>query len=175
MARGFSLLEVLVASAVLTVAVVGLVPLLIVSTTANTNARTTTFAVALAQQKMEQLRALAWSIDANGAAVSDTTTDLTTTPERAGSGVGLNASPAGALDRDTSGYVDFLNAAGAVVPADPQASPAFIRRWSISPLQSNPANTLILQVRVVPGRAVPSVRRLPGEARLTSVKTRKAS
>ncbi len=85
MARGFSLLEVLVASTVFTVAVVGLVPLLIVSTTANTTARTTTFAVALAQQKMEQLRALAWNVDASGAAVSDTTTDLTTTPERSGS------------------------------------------------------------------------------------------
>ncbi|HEY2907289.1 MAG TPA: prepilin-type N-terminal cleavage/methylation domain-containing protein [Vicinamibacterales bacterium] len=175
MARGFSLFEVLVASTVFTVAVVGLVPLLIVSTTANTNARTTTFAVALAQQKMEQLRALAWSVDASGLAVSDTTTDLTTMPERSAAGVGLSPSPAGALDRDTPGYVDFLNAAGEVIPADPQFVPAFIRRWSIDALPSNPANTLVLQVRVVRGNAAASARRLPGEAWLTSVKTRKAS
>jgi prepilin-type N-terminal cleavage/methylation domain-containing protein len=175
MARGFSLLEVLVASTVFTVAAVGLVPLLVVATTANTNARTATLTVALAQQKMEQLRALAWNVDAGGAAVSDTTTDLTTAPERSGAGVGLNVSPAGVLDRDTPGYVDYLNAMGAVIPADPQALPAFVRRWSITPLPSNPANTLILQVRVVRGSAAGSARRSPGEARLTSVKTRRAS
>jgi prepilin-type N-terminal cleavage/methylation domain-containing protein len=175
MARGFSLLEVLVASTVFTVAVVGLVPLLIVATGANTNGRTATLAVVLGQQKMEQLRALAWSVDAGGAAVSDTTTDLTTAPERSGAGVGLSPSPAGALDRDTPGYVDYLNAMGTVIPADPQAPPAFVRRWSITPHPSNPANTLILQVRVVRGRAAASTRRSPGEARLTTVKTRKAS
>jgi prepilin-type N-terminal cleavage/methylation domain-containing protein len=175
MARGFSLLELLVASTVFTVAVVGLVPLLLVATTANMNARTTTFAVVLAQQKMEQLRALAWNVDANGHPVSDTTTDLTTMPERSGTGVGLSPSPAGALDRNTPGYVDFLNAAGEVVPTDPQLVPAFIRRWSVDALPSNPANTLVLQVRVIRANAAASPRRLPGQAWLTSVKTRRAS
>jgi prepilin-type N-terminal cleavage/methylation domain-containing protein len=175
MARGFSLLEVLIASAVITVAVVGLVPLLIISTRANTNARATTFAAVLAQQKMEQLRSLAWSVDAGGTPVSDTTTDITVVPNRSEGGVGLSASPAGALDRDTSGYVDFLDADGKVLPDDPTAIPTFIRRWSVQPLPTNPANTLVLQVRVVRADAPRISRRVPGEARIVSVKTRKAS
>ena len=124
---------------------------------------------------MEQLRSLAWSVDASGAAVSDTSTDLTATPERSGGGVGLSPSPGRALDRDTPGYVDFLDAAGEVLPAGSQLTPAFIRRWSVDPLPSNPVNTLVLQVRVVRGGAGASARRLPDEARLTTVKTRKAS
>ncbi len=89
--------------------------------------------------------------------------------------MGLSLSPAGALDRDTPGYVDFLNAAGEVMATDPQLVPAFIRRWSVEALPSNPANTLVLQVRVVRGNSAASPRRLPGEAWLTTVKTRKAS
>jgi prepilin-type N-terminal cleavage/methylation domain-containing protein len=174
--RGFSLLEVLVASTLVSVAVVGLVPLLIVSTRTNEDARTATVATVLAQQKMEQLRALAWTVDAAGRAVSDTTTDLTSVPERSGSGVGLSASPAGALDRDTPGYVDYLNASGQAVGAGSLSASTFIRRWSVEPLPSNPSNTLVLQVRVVRGRAVVAgSRRAPGEARVVSVKTRKAS
>jgi type II secretory pathway pseudopilin PulG len=172
-ARGFSLLEALVASAILIVAVAGLVPLLILSTKANHDAHTSTFAVALAQQKLEQLRTLAWNVDAAGVAVSDTTTDITTMPEQAGIGVGLSSSPAGALDRNTAGYVDFLDGSGAVL-TDPRSVPAFTRRWSIAPVASNPANTLLLEVRVVRGNSSGS-RRLPGEARVATVRTRKAS
>ena len=56
----------------------------------------------------------------------------------------------------------------------------FIRRWSVEPLPVNPNNTLILQVlvtkRVDRGVAdtVGSVQRLRDEARLMTVKTRKA-
>jgi hypothetical protein len=94
-------------------------------------------------------------------------------PEQAGRGVGLSPSPVGALDQDIVGYVDFLDGNGAVL-ADPRGVPAFTRRWSIAPVASNPANTLLLQVRVVRGNSSGS-RRLPGEARVATVRTRKAS
>ena len=76
-AAGFSLLEVLVATTILTVALVALAELFAISTRANDSARVTTFAAVLAQQKMEQLRALMWGFDALGLPISDTSTDLT--------------------------------------------------------------------------------------------------
>ena len=54
----------------------------------------------------------------------------------------------------------------------------YIRRWSVEPLPTNPNNTLILQVLVFLNRDrgdadAGNVARLPEEARLVSVKTRK--
>jgi type II secretory pathway pseudopilin PulG len=173
MARGFSVLEALLASTLVTVAVAGLVPLVVLSTRANRDAHTSTFTAVLAQQKLEQLRTLAWNVDAAGVPVSDTTTDLTNMPERSATGVGLSPSPPGALDANTPGYVDFLDASGRVL-SDPQLVPAFTRRWSIEPLPSNPGSTLVIQVRVVRGNSMGSSR-APGEARIATVRTRKAS
>jgi len=64
---------------------------------------------------------------------------------------------------------------GAGVPA----SAIYTRRWSISPLPTNPNNTLIIQVLVTRNKArgasdLGAVGRLPEEARLITVKTRKA-
>jgi prepilin-type N-terminal cleavage/methylation domain-containing protein len=174
-ARGFSLLEVLVASAVLSVAVVGVAPLLTLSSSANRNARATTTAAILAQQKIEQLRTLAWSVDADGSAISDTTTDITTTPERADAGVGLSPSPPGALDRNTPGYFDIVDSSGQLLAGDQPSAHAFIRRWSVDPLPADAVNTLVLRVRVVRAAAPGASGRVPDEARVTTVKTRRAS
>lgn len=175
MARGFSLLEVLIASAVITVALVGLVPLLVLSTKANEAARSATVAAVLARQKMEQLRALAWSVGADGVPLSDTTTDVTVDPEVSGRGVGLRPSPAATLERNVAGYCDLLDADGRVLPDGAPSAPVFVRRWSVDPLPSDPANTLVLQVRVVRADAADGPGRRPDEARITSVKARKAS
>jgi hypothetical protein len=59
----------------------------------------------------------------------------------------------------------------------------YVRRWSVEPLPTNPNNTLILQVMVTRWRARGTAdtdqsgggKRLPDEARVISVKTRKAS
>jgi hypothetical protein len=64
---------------------------------------------------------------------------------------------------------------GAVAPG----AAAFTRRWSVEPLPTNPNNTLIIQVVVIPNRlqgqgAAATAGRLPGEARMITVKTRKA-
>ena len=159
--RGFTLVEVLLA---MTLLVVG------VSTLASL--------VVLATQKMEQLRALTWGYDAAGRPIADTTTDLTMFPP-GGSGVGLTVSPAGALRQNTFGYCDFLDASGTPVGAgtDPPARATFVRRWSIEPLPSNPANTLVLHVRVMRARRTPdaSARAQPDEAAFVSVMTRKGT
>src|SRR5437870_3172963 len=95
--RGFSLLEVLIATTILATAVTALAQLFAVSTRANANARTTTFASVLAQQKMEQLRGLTWGFDIQGLPTSDTSTDLTVVPEKPTGGTGLSPSPGGTL------------------------------------------------------------------------------
>src|SRR5688572_31803042 len=74
---GFSLIEVLLATTLLTVAVGALSQLFVISTRANTNARVTTFTTVLAQQKMEQLRSLTWGFDSMGLPLTDTSTNIT--------------------------------------------------------------------------------------------------
>ena len=58
--RGFSLLEVLLASVILIVALLSIAQLLALATTANAVARRATFAAVLAADKLEELRALTW-------------------------------------------------------------------------------------------------------------------
>ncbi len=157
--RGFTLLEVLIATTLLFVGVAALAGLSMMATRANTAARTTTFASLLAAQKMEELRSLTWGYDALGQPRSD-----------------LTPSPADALSHNTSGYCDFLDAAGRSLGggSSPPAQAAFVRRWSIEPLPSNPANTLVLHVLVMRVRSDQSgvAHALPDEASLVTVRTR---
>ena len=132
---GFSLLEALFATTILTVAVVSLAQVVTLATRANLVARTSALAALVAAQKMEQLRSLAWTFDAGGAAISDWTTD----------GTGLSPSPPDALARDVAGYSDRLDTSGRIVFGPGAAS--FVRRWAITPLPAHP-DTLIIQVDV---------------------------
>jgi len=152
---GFSLLEVLCATTILTVAVVSLAQVMALATRATLLARTSTLAALLAAQKMEQLRALAWTFDASGMPTSDTTTG----------GTGLSPSPPDALVRDIPGYSDRLDASGRTVLHDGAA--VFVRRWSITPLPARPS-TLVIQVSVV-RLGFPAAT----AARLVAVRTRK--
>ena len=184
--KGFSLVEVIISMGLLTTMSLGVAQLFAASTTANRVSRASTSTIALAEQKMEQLRSLSWGFDLQGQGlpVSDTTTDLATYPHGS-NGNGLNPSPSGTLNENVAGYVDFLDAAGNWVGTGTTApaNAMFVRRWAIVPLPTNPNNTLVFQVLVTPlsnegSRAVTgdgSRRRMPGDAVLISVKTRKAS
>jgi hypothetical protein len=130
----------------------------------------------LAAQKMEQLRALTWGFDELDVPLSDTATDLTVSPESPNGSVGLSPSPPGALAQNTAGYCDFLDAAGQSLGGGPVPPPAaiFARRWSVEPLPSHPADTLVLQVVVTrAAHGAAAQRPLPDDARLVSVKGRK--
>ena len=186
--RGFSLIEVIVSMGLLTAVSLGVAQLFAVSTNANRVARGQTSTTSLAAQKMEQIRSLSWGFDLEGQGlpVSDTTTDLSVYP-LTDTGKGLNPSPANTLEENVPGYVDYLDVTGTWVdpegaPDTPPAAAAFIRRWAITPLPTNPNNTLVIQVLVTPvsneaSRVVTEGARgrMPGDALLTSVKTRKAS
>ena len=177
---GFSLVETLIASAILATALVSLAELFGIAAKANATAKEGGMTMILAEQKIEQLRGLSWGFDAAGLPLSDAATDTAKVPEAATGGKGLSPSPNNTIQTNTDGYVDYLDSSGrslgggTVVPMNT----AYIHRWSVEPLPTNPNNTLILQVLVTrrSNRGVAdagSVTRLPDEARLITVKTRK--
>ncbi len=181
---GFSLVEVLIAVGLLTAVAMSVGQLFAVAAMSNLNAKGATSSAILAVQKMEQLRGLTWGFNPDselGLPLSDTTTNLSVDPPTNG-GSGMNPSPAGTLDNNTGGYVDFLDGEGKYLGTGslPPNGTQYIRRWSIEPLPTNPNNTLILQVRVMPlrresRRTLATARtRLPDDTWLVSVKTRKA-
>jgi type II secretory pathway pseudopilin PulG len=180
-ADGFTLLEALIAMTLLMGAVASLAQLSVVATNANRVARESTQATLLASQKLEQLRALHWTVDRDGGPSSDTVTDTAAIVEPSATGTGLRTSPADSLDRDVTGYVDHLDRFGrALGGAGWPDGMKFVRRWSIRPLAGHESATLVLQVFV---RAIPArdrqgsdpLRRGPDEAWLMSLKTRKPS
>jgi prepilin-type N-terminal cleavage/methylation domain-containing protein len=186
---GFSLIEVIVATAIMAVSLVSLAQLFAISTRTNRTARTSTYAAILAEQKMEQLRALTWGFDLLGLPISDMTTNASAFEATGacagatnGGSVGLTPSPGNTLAADTDGYVDYVdgNGCGLGGGTDPPAGTVYIRRWSIEPLPTNPNNTIVLQVLVTRrfdrGAADNgNVQRMPEEARMVSIKTRKTS
>ncbi len=182
--RGFSLAEVAVATGMLAVVSLGVAQMFALSTEKNLAAKHQVSTTTMATQKMEQLRGLTFSYDSGGLGlpVTDTTSNLALcTPDA--SGRGLNPSPTGALETNTSGFVDFLDARGNCIAATGTTAPAgaiYTRRWAILPLPTNPNNTLILTV-LVTTTAKESLRgssttrtRLVEDTMLTTVRTRKA-
>ena len=156
---GFSLIEVMVASAILGCAVLSIAQLAAASTQSTAGARDVSEATLLAWQKIDELRALAWTFDDAGAPVGD---------------AALSPSPAGALTHDSGGWVDYLDAwgqslGGAVAGGgQPPAGTRYRRRWAVAASGGN-ADLLILRVRVLAmgrenelaGAASLRVRRLP--------------
>ena len=182
---GFTLVEVVIAMGLLTAVSLGVAQLFAASTRANLAARTRTSTTAMAEQKLEQIRSLTWGFDSagQGLPVSDTSTNLTVYP-LTNDGTGLNPSPSNALEQNTAGFFDFLDAAGNWVGTGANIPPTatYVRRWSITPLPTNPNNTLVIQVLVTPlaneqARVASQFTRtrMLGDSLLLSVKTRKAS
>lgn len=179
--KGFTLIEVLVALALLVLSAVGVAQLVGVATNTVRASREQTTTVLLAAAKMEQLRALDWTyLTVGGIAVerSDWTTNVSN-QDLAGGGVGLSASPADTLSASTAFYADYLDAHGRWVGsgATPPIDAVFVRRWAIQPLAADPSRTLVLQVFVTTvqndrQRARASTRS-GTEAALVSVLTRK--
>jgi prepilin-type N-terminal cleavage/methylation domain-containing protein len=184
---GFSLIEAMVATTILAVALVSLAALVAYATRATMGSRETTRAVILADQKMEQLKALAWAMDHGGGRVSDggsnvalVTASGACAAVATGAAVGLTPSPAGTLASNTDGYVDYVDAHGCGLGggATPPAGSTHIRRWSIAPSDAGP-DTLVLQVLVthrgirMTGPGGHASGRMPDEARLVSLKTRR--
>ena len=121
--RGSSLIEALLASLLLVLAIVAIAQLFAIAVSTNIEARTRTVATILASQKLEQLRVLA----------------------------GVALAPGGSLAQNTSGFVEHLDASGIVLGADAQRprGTVYTRRWSIEPVIAGPDGVWLVQVRVV--------------------------
>jgi hypothetical protein len=178
---GSTFVEVMVAALVMLTGVLTMAQLFMASTASNLAAKRDSFATVLAEQKIEQLRSLAWGFDIQGLPVSDFASDTSVEPMTGNGGTGLQPSPSNTLQANTGGYVDHLGPTGQIVGNGVQAPAAavYTRRWSIEPLPTNPNNTLIIQVLVTPNRVrgqadQGNVGRLVDEARVITVKTRKA-
>ncbi len=172
--RGFSLIEVLVALAILCVAALGGVQLVAVATGMMGRARGQALAAGLAAVRMEQLRGLQLEFDPTGPRLTDVTTRLASDPAGPG-GAGLTSSGAGSLAANVDGFVDFLDGSGRWLAGGTTAPPgaSFVRRWSIEPADAN-GDLLVVQVLVRPVSAASAAgpRRLNGEARFVSVRAR---
>ena len=177
---GFSLVEVLIASLILTTGLLTLAQLFTISTRSNLTARATTYASILAEQKLEELRGLTWGFDLFGFPLSDTASDTASPDSETTGGTGLSPSPAATLREDTAGWVDYVDQFGHTLGggADRPTDAIYIRRWSVTPHPVDPSNVLVLQVLVfriqdrygIDG----SMGRLTHGARLATVKVRKA-
>lgn len=140
-ARGFTLVEALVAATTVLVALSALAQLLTAAALTARRARSATLAAILAQQKLETLLA--------HAAVANT----------------LAPSPAGTLASNVDGYCDVVDAAGTTLDGgiSSPSSAAYIRRWAIEPVPAGTGGTLVLRVLVV------DARRLGVDARAVTV------
>ena len=175
--RGFALLEVLIAASIVIAIAAGSSMIAAMALRASERARTRTIATALASGKIEQLRSLTWahvttSAPAISMSTSDVTTDVSVEPAT-DSGPGLLASPAGTLDANLAGYVDYLDAKGQWVGTGtvmPQAA-VFVRRWAIQPSPVDPDN--IIGLVVVAGTRGRAPGLLSDPVRLVTLEARK--
>jgi prepilin-type N-terminal cleavage/methylation domain-containing protein len=118
--RGFSLVEVLVAMALLAVMVTGLAAVIVLAVRVGAGAEEQTMAATLAAQKLEELRS---------------------------SLGGTVPTPAGSLQTDVPGYVEWLDHQGQPIGASLNPSAVYVRRWVVGPLPGTSDNGL-LQVLV---------------------------
>lgn len=128
-AAGFTLVEVLLAAFIVCIAIAGGVHLVALATMQTTEASRAWTARALAQSRLEELRAAAWTYDPGGAPLSS---------------ADLNPSPPGALSADVAGFFDALGRYGEPASADAMH---YRRRWAIEP-SAQDADTLTLHVCV---------------------------
>jgi prepilin-type N-terminal cleavage/methylation domain-containing protein len=172
---GFTVLELVVALAVLAVVVLSVVQVSIYTARAVAVARQLTFGALMAADKLEQLRGLAWAYDPSGLAVGDTQTDVTVDPEQFIGGMGLRPSPSDALVRNVAGYCDFLDAHGRSLGGgtQPPRGTAVVRRWAIAPLGASP-DSLVIQVRAIDRATADRGGTSASDVTLTILRTRTA-
>ena len=130
-ARGFALLEALIACALMASALAALVHVATLATTQSLALRRSATALVLAQAKLEELRALSWRYDEAGVPISS--------PR-------LGPSPPSTLTNAVDGWVEVLDRFGD--PVDEEEAAGFERRWSIVEFSADDPDTLVLQVCV---------------------------
>lgn len=149
--RGISLLETVIAAAVMLIGIGGVMSLFTVGAMKNASQGTqATRCTEYAQDKMEQLMALSFS-DLN----SDTTQVPTATGTTA-TGTGLFPGGSTYPSAAVTGYVDYVTEATVNgLPTSPaiyttqQSTSSYMRQWSVVASTTNPTNVKMITVTVV--------------------------
>lgn len=141
-AGGFTLIETVVATAILVTALAGLAQLFVLGVRLTRTSGSHGAALVAAQAKLEGLRSLALAYGPAGEIVTDPA---------------LAESPPVALQEDIAGYVDSLDAGGQTVDEE-SGEVAFVRRWAITPIDHLEPEALAIEVcvfRAPAGDALP--------------------
>lgn len=129
-ARGFTLVETLIATGMLVTAIAGLAQLFALSVRFTRDSSQYGAALVAAQDKLESLRSLRFTYDDNGNAVTD--------PR-------LAPSPSTSLSENSDAYADWLDDNARVVGED---GAAYVRRWRITEILSDDPAAIALDVCV---------------------------
>ena len=159
---GISLLETMIATGILVVVTMGLLPMGVFATSTTENqghlaARATQYA----QDKMEQLLALAYG---------DSTTDTAVFPATSSGGTGLAVGGSSAPSAPAAGYVDYLDESGTLLAVSGTTAPAgwfYKRVWQIT---SPSTNLKQISVTVIVAHSMGNAGATP-EATVTALKT----
>jgi prepilin-type N-terminal cleavage/methylation domain-containing protein len=153
--RGFTLVEAVVALALVATVAVSVSTALVVGRAMAVHDREQTIGRVAARARLAMLTSLAFhtlvAADGSAVAITDTTTDVTAEPPAPG-GTGLAVSPPDALWRDTSGFVDYLDATGRDLGsrAGARERAAFVRRWAIGRQGGGAGEVCVMAVLVAP-------------------------
>lgn len=129
--RGFTLLETLVATGILVTALAGVAQLFVLGSQLTRHAGTSGAALLAAQNKLELLRAQAFTYDPSGIVVTDP---------------GLEPSPPDSLQEDLDPYVDWLDVNGELTG---NADDAVVsRRWRVTSLGATTPDAIAIEVCV---------------------------
>ena len=131
--RGATLVEVLVAAALLVTLVGGVAYLFVWSQRQALMAERLSAAFLVAQDRVQHLRAAPWSWSVAGTPVD---------------APALTPSPPGALDTNITGYSDIVDRSGRLVADDESEGAAFVRRWAIGLARSSDPHVLSIEVCV---------------------------
>lgn len=145
--RGVSILETVVALALVATALAALAPVLVRAALMLSDARDETRALALAASRLQDLDALDFYLDArSGTPVTDVTTNLANSP-RTRSGTGLAPADPSAAWSNVPGSWDWTTADSR--PTTDEGRADFVRRWAVSGLPAPPGTErLLVQVCV---------------------------
>jgi type II secretory pathway pseudopilin PulG len=129
--RGFTLFETLVATGILVTTLAGVAQLFVLGTQLTRQAGASGMALIAAQDRLELLRALAFTYDPSGLTVT---------------AAALEPSPSSSLDYDIDPYADWLDADGEVT--DNVDDAVISRRWRIASLGPTTPDAIAIEVCV---------------------------